>query len=168
MKIISGGQGEGKTTYLREYAAHATDRGRSVGGVASVAIFKDDQRIGYDLLDLRQGVRRPLARVAVPAEEPPTVGMYRFDEEAVAAGNAAILVAVRDGLDIVAIDEVGPWEFRGGGWAPGLKVALADCSATQELVVVVRPALVDLLPRAFPAGAWETAERVSAPWSALT
>ena len=132
-----------------------------------MAVFKGDQRIGYDLLDLRQGVRRPLARVVAPANEPPTVGMYRFDEEAVAAGNAAILAAVRDGLDVVAIDEVGPLEFRGGGWAPGLKVALGECSAAQELIVVVRPSLVDKLPGVFPSRAWETAERVSPPWPAL-
>ena len=132
-----------------------------------MVVFQGDQRVGYDLLDLCRGVRRPLARVPAEEEETPTVGMYRFDEEAVAAGSAAILSAVREGLDVVAIDEVGPWEFRGEGWATSLGVALAECSTTQELIVVVRPSLVEKLPGAFPARAWEKAELISPPWPPL-
>ena len=138
-----------------------------MGGVASVAVFHGEQRIGYDLLDLRQGVRQPLARVITGADEAPRVGMFKFDEEAIAAGNAAILGAVRDGLDVVAIDEVGPWELRGEGWASSLEVALGEGSDSQELIVVVRPSLVEKLPEAFPARGWETAELISPPWPVL-
>ena len=135
-----------------------------MGGIASPAVFEDNQRIGYDLIDLRRGDRRALARMTSPEDAALAVGVYRFDETAVTAGNAAITGAVRDRLDIIVIDEVGPLEFRGQGWAPGLELALRECGSEQELIVVVRPSLVDELPARFPSPAWATAERISPPW----
>ena len=161
--IILAKRGEGKTSFLREYAARAADRGRSVGGIAAPALFEHDRRIGYDLLDLRRGTRRPLARVVTGPNATPTVGAYRFEDAAVAAGNAAIIAAVRDGLDVIAIDEIGPLEFRGQGWAPALEVALRECTEEQELIVVVRSSLVDELPVRFPSPAWAAAGRISPP-----
>ena len=162
--IISAERGEGKTSFLREYAARAADRGRSAGGVVAPAVFEHGRRIGYDLVDLRRGNRRPLARVVTEPDAEPTVGAYGFEDAAVAAGNAAIIAAVREGLDIVAIDEVGPLEFRGQGWTPALEVALCECTADQELIVVVRSSLVDELPGRFPSPVWGAAGRVSPPW----
>lgn len=164
--IVCGDKGEGKTSYVCRYAAHATDYGRSVGGIASPAVFSGDKRIGYDLVDLHGGTRWSLAR-AVSEAEAPTVGIYRFDEAAVAAGNSAITSAVRDGLDVIAVDEVGPLEFRGAGWAPALGAALRDCRSDQELIVVVRAALLGELPNRFPSPLWEEARRVSPPWPSV-
>ena len=164
--IICAGRRAGKTTYLRRYMVELGDRGRSVGGIASPAVFEGGQRIGYDLLDLRRGTRRPLARVTSSAEVVPTVGIYQFDSEVIKEGNEAICAAVRDRLEVVAIDEVGPLEFRGGGWAPALETALNTCTSAQQLVVVVRPVLVDELPGRFPSSLWTGADRVSPPWPA--
>ena len=75
-------------------------------------------------------------------DQAPTVGQYRFNDITVAEGNRAIIAAIRDRLDIVAIDEVGPLEFRGGGWAPALEVALAEATESQEVILVVRPSLI--------------------------
>jgi len=110
--------------------------------VATPAVFENGLRIGYDFIDLRQGTRQPLARIVDSPDETPTIGPYRFVEAAVIAGNRAIIAGVRGGLDIVTIDEVGPLEFRGGGWAPAFQVALAEMRQPKELVIVVRPALV--------------------------
>ena len=150
--VISAGRGEGKTSFLREYTAYAADRGRSVGGIVAPAVFEHD------------GTRRRLARVAAEPDATPTVGVYRFEDAAVAAGNAAIITAVREGLDIIAIDEVGPLEFDGQGWTPALEVALRECTVDQELIVVVRSSLVDELPGRFPSPVWGPAGRVSPPW----
>ena len=104
-----------------------------------------------------------LARVGSSADAASAVGIYRFDDDAVAAGNQAISAAVRDRLDLIAIDEVGPLEFRGQGWAPALEIALRECDPQQELVVVVRAALVDDLSKRFPSPAWTSASRMSPP-----
>ena len=168
--IISAGRGQGKTTFLRAYASRAAVEGRSVGGIASVAVFKGDQRVGYDLIDLWRNHQRPLARVVTQEDEQPTVGMYRFDEPAVTAGNAAIVAAVREGLDVVAVDEIGPLEFRGEGcgWAPALQTALAECKPNQELIVVVRASLAAELAARFPSPHWAEARRISPPWPLST
>jgi nucleoside-triphosphatase THEP1 len=164
VRILSASRGEGKTSFLRRYVNAAAAGGRSVGGVASLAVFEDGRRIGYDLLDLRSARCRPLARVAASPETTLTVGIYQFDNAAVEEGNAVIVSAVRDGLDIVAIDELGPLELQGGGWAPALKLALQEGRPQQELVVVVRPSLIEELPSRFPSPFWEGARRVSPPW----
>ncbi|HUU85878.1 MAG TPA: nucleoside-triphosphatase [Phycisphaerae bacterium] len=166
VEILSAGRGEGKTTFLCQYLDRLVERGRSVGGIVSLAVFEDGQRIGYDLLDLRSGRRRALARIAKAPVSPPTVGVYQFIEAAINEGNTAVIAAVRDDLDVVAIDEVGPLEFRGQGWAPALETALQECRAEQELIIVVRPALVAELPKRFPSPLWAGARRTSPPWPA--
>lgn len=164
VKILCAAKGAGKTTFLRQQVANLAALGRSVGGIAAPAVFEHNRRKGYDLIDLRRGSRRPLARLRSSHEARPFIGGYEFDEAAIAAGNATIIAAVHDGLDVIAIDEVGPLEFEGKGWAPALEVALRDCRSTQELIVVVRPALMDELARRFPSREWAAASHVSPPW----
>ncbi len=165
--IVTAGRGRGKTSFVRAYAARMADGGRSVGGIACPAVFHSDQRIGYDLIDLRGATQRPLARVAGAPGAGPVVGRYRFEEEAVAEGNAAIMSAVSDGVDVVVVDEVGPLEFRGQGWAPALERALEAAGRTQQMLVVTRPSLVDQLSTRFPSPLWSEARRVSPPWPDL-
>jgi len=144
---------------LRAYAATCVAHGATVGGIASPAVFADGRRAGYDLLDLRTGALRELARIAAPGETA-TVGPYRFDDDAVQAGNAAISAAIAEGLPVVAVDEVGPLELAGGGWAPALVQVLAECDARTELVLVVRTGLVDALEQRFPSPLWAAARLV--------
>jgi nucleoside-triphosphatase len=162
--ILCGARGTGKTTFLQQQVAAAAKRGRSVGGIAAPAVFERGQRVGYDVVDLRSGERRQLARLPISRQASPSVGPYEFDRAAIDAGDAAIVTAVRDGLELIAIDEVGPLELRGLGWASALQIALKDCARAQSLIVVVRPSLADVLPERFPASAWATALRVSPPW----
>lgn len=162
--VISATRGEGKTSFLREYVARAVDRGRSVGGIAAPAVFENGRHVGYDLFDLRRGSRRLLVRVAADHAVARSVDAYRFDDDAVAEGNAAITAAVRDGLGAIAIDEIGPLEFRGHGWAPALEFALRECGPDQELIIVVRSSLLPRLAERFPSPRWAAANRISPPW----
>jgi nucleoside-triphosphatase THEP1 len=166
LTLLCAASGLGKTTFLCDQIARLAAQGRSVGGVASPAVFEQGRRIGYDLLDLRNGARPVLARAVGPDSAAATVGVYRFDSDAIAAGNAAIIAAVQGGLDIIAIDEVGPLEMRGGGWTPALEFALTACRPGQQLIITVRPTLADKLPARFPASVWATQTRVVPPWPA--
>jgi nucleoside-triphosphatase THEP1 len=102
--------------------------------------------------------------LASGADTAPTVGCFQFDDRALAAGNAAITAAIRDRLDVVAIDEIGPLEFRGGGWCPALEIALSEGITSQELILVVRAELVDRLADRFPGPWWTNSWRISPPW----
>ncbi|MBN1511241.1 MAG: DUF2478 domain-containing protein [Phycisphaerae bacterium] len=161
LTVINGERGCGKTTLLREYVDAAARAGRTVGGIASPVVYENGRRLGYDLLDLRRGVCRALARIVSGPEAVPTIGPFRFEEAALAEGNAAIVAAVRDGLDVVAIDEVGPLEWEGKGWAAALTHVLRSGEAGQELIIVVRTSLCDQLPDRFPSPLWRTAKRLS-------
>lgn len=165
LTVICASRGQGKTTLLRQYVAEAAKTGRSVGGIATPAVFENGRRIGYDLLDLRCGGQRPLARVVTSPDATPTIGSYRFDDDVLAAGNAAVIAAVQDGLDLIAIDEIGPLELQGRGWAPALTHALRTCRPQQELIIAVRTTLRDELPARFPSSLWKNAKRLSPPAS---
>lgn len=161
LTIITGARGAGKTALLRARVAACAAVGRTVGGIASLAVFVGGVRTGYDLVNLRTGEQRLLARVVAPGEKP-TIGPYRFDESAIEAGNAAITAAVAARLDVLAIDEVGPLELGGAGWTPGLERALAACPAEQELIVVARTGLVAALAARFPSPLWAAATQRTA------
>lgn len=163
LTVISGARGSGKTTRLRGYVAALARAGRTIGGVASPAIGEDGRRIGYDLLDLRRGDCRPLARVVNAPGIVPTIGNFLFDESALAHGHNAIVAAINDGLDAVAIDEVGPLEWEGRGWAAALTHALAAGRVGQELIVVVRASLRERLAERFPSPRWRMARHISPP-----
>lgn len=160
--IIHGPRGAGKTTYLRRHVGALAAAGKAVGGIASPAVFEGGRRVGYDLLDLRHGARRLLARVVTAPASVPTVGPYRFDDAAIAAGNSLLFTALRDQLEVVAIDEVGPLELAGHGWAPALAFALEGARLWQQLVIVARSSLCGTLPDRFPSPHWATAQ-----WLAL-
>jgi len=160
--ILSAEKGGGKTSFLLQWVAHLQRQGTLVGGVAQPAVFEQGARIGYDLLDLRSGARCPFARLA---DQPSaTVGMYQLNDEALEKGNEAIIEAARAGLRFLAIDEVGPLEFRGGGWAKAIDFALDKSITARELIVVVRPKLVDHLADRFPSLLWKSARRLTPPW----
>lgn len=136
--------------------------------MACPAVFHGEELVGYDLIDLRRYTRRPLARILAPKDGTSSRGRLRFDAAAIHVGTRAILSAVQAELDMVVIDEVGPLEFRGEGWASALRVALRDCATRQKLLIVVRAGLADQLPIRFPSELWATADSVSPPWPAMT
>lgn len=167
VNLVSGPRGSGKTTYISRFMSLMTSRNRSIGGVISRAVIVGGQRAGYDLFDLRTHELRPLARLKTSKDAAVTMGPYEFDTDAIQIGNTAIVAAVRDGVDVVAIDEVGPLEFRSQGWAPSLRIALDECAETQELIVAIRPSLLGELPRQIPSPLWESANIISPPWPML-
>jgi len=162
--VLSANRGEGKTTFLFRLADHVAGQKRKVGGIATPAVFENDRRIGYDVVDLHQGRRQLLARLTTRLDSGPIVGAYRFDGAAVRAGNAAVIDAVRDRFDFIGIDEIGPLEFRGEGWATGLGTALAECRPDQAIVIAVRPSLADGLAVQFTSPHWANAIRITPPW----
>lgn len=164
LTILCAARGEGKTTFLQQQVEALASCGRSIGGIAAPAVFGADERLGYDLVDLRNGQRRPLARRVVAPDARPTVGGYAFDAQAINEGQAAIMAAIRQHTQVIAIDEIGPLEFDGEGWAPALEAALHECTPAQTLIITVRPTLVDKLPIRFPAPLWAQAQRFSPPW----
>ena len=67
-------------------------------------------------------------------------GRFSFSAAGLAFAQAALEAALAAGADPLFVDEAGPWELAGGGFAPQLAALAAAGSA---LVLAVRPACVE-------------------------
>jgi nucleoside-triphosphatase THEP1 len=146
--LVTGNRGSGKTTLCRLLADEARARGWRIGGVSSPPRFEDEQKTAIELEDLSSGERFLLARSdrETPAEV--RTEQWLFDPQALVRGNQ-ILQSVGE-TDLLVVDELGPLELeRGEGWQAGLKAV--DAGGYQVALVVVRPELLSVLRKRWPA-----------------
>ena len=140
--LITGPRGVGKTTLCLRAVILAKEARHSCAGLLTLR-EDDDRRI---LVDVRTGDRRSLT-ASGPTGVP--VGRYLFDPDALAWG--AEILARSIPCDLLVLDELGPLEMAGGGWAVGMDV-LREGRFLLALVVV-RPELVAEVLERFP-DAW--------------
>jgi nucleoside-triphosphatase len=145
--VLSGDRGSGKTRLLTAIAETLLMSGKKVGGILSPVVQSQDSRLGYDVLDLQSGRQIPLCRRDIEPTGGST-GPFRFDAEAIRFGNSALEQAATSGADLVILDEVGPLEFDGKGWAEGLERLLETFHGS--LLLVVRPNLLGRLTERWP------------------
>ncbi len=133
--IITGPIGSGKTSVVLALSAALRTQGVLVDGVASPRIVENGQTVGYRVRDVRTGQEHPLC-----SRHPPGLRFRRFyfSPAGLAAANA-ILARAAAQAEVIVVDEVGPLELSGQGFAPGLARCL---TARAFLVLTVRPHLV--------------------------
>lgn len=149
--LITGKSGVGKTTYCRQLCGSAQANGWRVGGLLSVPIIVDAQKVAIALLDVATGEQRPLAALnqqTCPSQNDRVItGRWRFDPTAIIWGNEVLrrITAV----DLLIIDELGPLEFE---QEQGLRAAF-DLIATRNYrmaAVVIRPSLLKQAQQRWP------------------
>jgi len=136
--IVTGEIDAGKTRYLHERASRS--------GIAAWLSVKSLP--GYDLLMLPAGRRIPLARPAenqVPGDWFPFRRFF-FNPAAFAAAESCCAALDGPPPKELILDEVGPLELEGRGFAPLFRIFLA---AGSDLVVSVRPSLLEAVPEYF-------------------
>ncbi len=136
--IVTGEIDAGKTRYLHERASQS--------GTAAWLSVKSLP--GYDLLMLPAGGRIPLARPAgtdIPRDWFPFRRFF-FNPVAFAAAESCWAAFEGSPPKELILDEVGPLELEGRGFAPLLRVFL---SAGSDLTVSVRPSLLEAVPDCF-------------------
>jgi nucleoside-triphosphatase THEP1 len=137
--IISGEQGSGKTTTLDGIVRALRANDVTVRGFLSHVIRNNGDRTGYDLEILGTGDRIPLCRRdGITGDE--TAGPFTFTPGGVVAGMAALGAGADGSEDVTIVDEVGPLEMKGKGWAPALPGLFGRAGAV--VVLAVRPGLV--------------------------
>jgi nucleoside-triphosphatase THEP1 len=109
-------------------------------------VYEGAERIGYDIETLSPRKRIPLCRVqAIPRGV--SIGHFTFSSEAIDLGHRALAEGGGQKVTAYFVDEVGPLEMKGQGWAPALRTRLKD-PATM-IVLAVRPDLVDAVQENF-------------------
>ncbi len=138
--LLTGEQGAGKTTYLAKAIPRMRSKGLTVGGILAHVFYADSKRTGYDIENVLTGERLPLCRTDQVGSGQ-IIGPFAFLEGGLALGEQALAPATIGHCDVVIVDEVGPLELQGGGWARSIRRLLETDGKT--LLIVVRPALVE-------------------------
>ncbi|ORC33991.1 hypothetical protein B4O97_13975 [Marispirochaeta aestuarii] len=136
--IVTGEIDAGKTRHLHE-------RGSRSGTAAWLSVKSFP---GYDLLTLPGGRRIPLAR-PTGTDAPRGWFPFRrffFNPAAFAAAESCWAAFEGSPPKELILDEVGPLELEGRGFAPLLRIFL---TAGSDLTVSVRPSLLEVVPDYF-------------------
>ncbi len=136
--ILTGPVHYGKTTTLKRIIQQVERKKLVVDGFLSEAVFKGQERIGYDLFDLKGKKSIPLIRRA-GKEGWQRVGSYFFVPTGLE--EAQQIISRSKDADICVVDEVGPLELSGKGFWPALKPILFPPLTT--FLIAVRKSILE-------------------------
>jgi nucleoside-triphosphatase THEP1 len=144
--IVSGEIDRGKTQKI-ESLYRQREQG---GGFVSRKIFEGTALRGYEIVDLTTGRRLPLAlkTEVLPDnwDEACRCGPFSFSLKAIAMAEKIVDGIIADSVEPVFIDEVGPLELRGRGFALLLKRVL---DTDKEIYLTVRRTCLTPIVRSF-------------------
>ncbi len=108
--------------------------------MASPRVLAGGETVGSRVRNLGSGEERPLC-----SREPPGIPFRRFffSPQGLEFVNQVLTRAAAE-AEVIVVDEVGPLELGGGGFAPGLRALLRSRAF---LVLTVRPSLVEEVRR---------------------
>jgi nucleoside-triphosphatase THEP1 len=129
--LWTGPRHSGKTTSALRLAGTAKQHGFRVAGLLAPSVYRDEELVGFDAMDLRSEIRVPLA---IRRDRPGDVGPFHFLEEGLRLGRHALDAAATEGADLVIVDEFGPLEIAQRGWR-GEVDSLVHADRTSLLVV---------------------------------
>ncbi|MCD6532483.1 MAG: hypothetical protein J7L25_00170 [Deltaproteobacteria bacterium] len=142
--IITGGIQSGKSTLASRLVQFLNDSGVTLSGIIALGLWQDDQRHGFDLFDLKTGVKCPLARRQADSEGS-TITPFQFFDKGLAVGARALDKERCRDTAVIMVDEVGKLELAGEGWARFLDPLLSIRSAVH--IWIVRENLVEKVSR---------------------
>lgn len=137
--ILTGEPNQGKTTKLHQILTRLNTLGVKTCGFLAPGYWENNQKTGFDLLNLETGKRLALAR----AENFPQAihhGRYSFNLEALHEGESILEKATINTCDLVVIDEIGRFELAGSVWHK----SLSNLQTKPEIpiLIVVRSSLI--------------------------
>jgi nucleoside-triphosphatase THEP1 len=114
--ILTGDLRSGKTTFLRDLAEELRLRAVRVSGILSVRRLKDDGTDGYDAVGI------PFFGSELLCTDRKEAGfitweIYHFNPAGFAFGDTVFDAARHDRAEVFILDEIGPLEVEGKGWA---------------------------------------------------
>ncbi len=141
--IVTGEIDSGKTAWLKSRAG-----AEGVVSWLSLKAVSDGEFLGYDLQMFPSGATLPLARIIPPSESAFNwfqFRRFRFNPEAFSEAQSFFDKSSEPNITFI-LDEVGPLELEGRGFAPLLESILKTGA---PLTLSIRPLLVDEIQRQF-------------------
>ena len=146
--IISGNIQEGKTTFVEKVINRLARKDIRAAGFLAKVVYKGNERIAYQLKDLSSEQTALLCTIE-EHDNWQHYGKFYFNPKAQEVGNA-ILANIPQEAKVIVIDEIGPLELGGDGWAPAIENLVAHSSL--PMIWVVREQLVKKIARKWTVG----------------
>jgi len=132
--IITGGAHSGKSTLAAGLSEFLKQKNITMAGILALGLWKDNQREGFDLVDLATNVKTVLARRQIDPFNSSMMPFCFFDK-GMEAGAKALDPELCRKFKVIMVDEVGKLELKGEGWAPLLEPLLSIESAIHIWIV---------------------------------
>ena len=138
--LLTGEKGSGKTTFLLELHRILKSKAIRVGGILAMGAWKNNQRHSFTLHNL-SGNGSML--FCTRDEEPGWIRKRHFyiNPMALEFGRNALNPINLEGCQVAFIDEIGPFELSGEGWAESFSRLIGN--RKHHLVVSVRSSMVE-------------------------
>jgi len=147
--ILNGNVGQGKTTFTQNLIGKLSSHEIKVSGFYSVGVYEDNQRVGFDLLDISTGQRMIISRKSLQ-DKWISCGNYHFDPAVFQKGGEMLLQQAKEGAQLVVIDEIGPLELSNSGWSSVIEQLCSESSL--PMIWVVRKTLAEKAARKWNVG----------------
>jgi len=145
--IITGWRGAGKTSLCKTVITQAKRLDWDIAGVLSPAVFEHGEKTGIEIVNLRTGETRLLARSTRFTDSPLKTTGWAFDQKNTEWGNEILRDAAS--CDLLIVDELGPLELeRQQGWLMGIHAI--DSGNYRIAMVVIRPELLSIAIQRWP------------------
>lgn len=138
--IITGEQGSGKTTFLQEMIFGLSNNNVQTGGILAEGFWKNYERDHFELIDLKSK-KSILFCQREPKDGWEKLRHFYINPAGQKFGEAALDSEYLKDSDIVVIDEIGPFELKGKGWARSIQ-SLIENLPDMTMVWVVRKSLL--------------------------
>lgn len=132
--ILTGDIQEGKTTFLIRIAELLKSNRIKLEGFLAKGVHDSTGRIGYDLEAINNGEQMQFIR-NTPSEGAFRHGKYYFNESGMEFGRELLNKNSLKGADLIVLDEIGPVEMKGKGWAGEIERLLSQLAIPQLWVV---------------------------------
>ena len=153
--IITGDPGGGKTTFLSDLVGFLKKKNIRIGGFVAKSIREKGDRTGYDIINLKTGQSKNLCS-KYGQNNRIRIGSFYFNPDGIIFGEKTLTSRNSELPEIVAIDEVGPFELNGKVWATKINELV---NFTEILMIwVVRKRLLEKVKQKWnfePVCVWE-------------
>ena len=149
--LISGAVNSGKTSLMLDIMQEEALSGSRVTGILALSVIENGQKTGFEVLDVATGEKRMLATLhpeTIAGETLISIGRYHFLEK-----NFKFALDILSSVDksgAVFVDEVGPLELSGGGYADAIRKIVSGVSG--KVYISVRSSCLEKFVGMFLSG----------------